>query len=153
MYRNPTVMLNSFVGLRETKESFPDNPETIKTPNPIVNSQHCVRIAMMKSLRYLPIVLILLWPSNAFSGILGPSNYWECILDEMPGVKNDPAAIEVIKKCRNEFPNSSNDMEKKSPIIGVKTAGECVRDYGKEVSSPMGAKAVQIACYRLYPRK
>ena len=153
MHRNPTVIPHSFVGLEETKESFPDSPETIKTPNPIVNSQYCVRMAMMERLRYLPIVLILLWPSSAFPGILGPSNYWECILDEMRAVKNDPAAIEVIRKCQKEFPNSSNDMEKKSPIIGIKTAGECVRDYGKDVSSPMGAKALQIACYRLYPRK
>lgn len=101
-------------------------------------------IDFMKSSRCLSIALILLWPSSAFSGILGPSNYWECILEEMRTVKNDPTAIEVIKKCRKKFPNSSM-MEKKSPIIGGKTAGECVRDYDKDVSSPMGAKAVQIA--------
>ena len=106
----------------------------------------------MKGSKCLPIVLILLWTSSAFSGILGPSNYWECILDEMQAVKNDPAAIEVIIKCRKDFPSSSN-TEKNPSIIGAKTAGECVRKYGKEVSSPMGAKHVQAACYRLYPRE
>lgn len=107
----------------------------------------------MESSRYLLITLIFLWPASASPGLLGPSNYWECILDEMPGIKNDPAAIEVIKKCRKGFPNSSNDIEKKSPILGVKSAGECVRDYGRDVSSPMGAKFIQAACYRLYPRE
>lgn len=112
-----------------------------------------VNIDFMKISKYLPIALILLCPASAFPGILGPSNYWECILDEMPGVKNDPAAIEVIRKCRKEFPNSSNDVEKKSSIVGVRTAGECVREYGKDVSSPMGAKGIQAACYKLYRRE
>ncbi len=84
--------------------------------------------------------------------MFGPSNFWECILDEMPGVKNDPAAIEVIRKCQKEF-STTAEVEKKSPIIGIKTAGECVLEYAKDVSSPRGAKLIRAACYTLYPRE
>lgn len=83
--------------------------------------------------------------------MFGPSNFWECILDEMPGVKNDTAAIEVQRKCYNKFPNT-NEFEKKSPLFGVKTAGDCVLEYAKDVSSPRGAELIKFACYRLYPR-
>jgi len=98
------------------------------------------------------LLLLVSIPHVANASLFGPSNYWECILDEMPGVKNDPAAIEVVRKCRSEFKNSS-DVKKKFPLFGVTTAGECVLEYGKDVSSPRGAKMVRAACYRLYPRK
>jgi hypothetical protein len=97
-------------------------------------------------------VLAIIWPATAFPGIFGSSNYWECILDEMPGVKNDPAAIEVIKNCKKEFPNSTV-VEKKSSLFGTKTAGECVLEYAADVSSPRGATLVRAACYKLYPRQ
>ena len=106
---------------------------------------------LMKTARHcFAILLITLLPMSAF-GFFGPSNFWECILDEMPGVKNDPAAIEVLRKCRNEFPSNAS-VEKKSPIFGVKTAGECVIENGKDVSSNRGAKLIRAACYNLYPR-
>ena len=72
-------------------------------------------------------------------------------LDEMPGIKNDPAAIEIMRKCKKEFP-SRPYVEKKLPIIGVKTAGECVIEYAKDVSSHRGAKLIRVACYKLYPK-
>jgi len=106
----------------------------------------------MKHIKYLTALMVLLLSISAFAGLFGPSNYWECILEEMPGVKNDIAAIEVIRKCRKEFPTTAK-VKKKSPIIGIKTAGECVLEYAKDVSSPGGAKWIRAACYRLYPRE
>lgn len=38
--------------------------------------------------------------------MFGPSTYWECFLDKMPGVKNDPAAVEIIKQCSHDFPEA-----------------------------------------------
>ncbi|WP_459947358.1 hypothetical protein [Desulfocastanea catecholica] len=84
-------------------------------------------------------------------GMWPRSNYWECLLEEMPGVKNDPAAIELMRKCKENYPISSY-VEKKTPLFGVKKAGECVIKYGKDVSSPKGADAIKRACYKLYPR-
>lgn len=105
----------------------------------------------MQILKYFAVMFIVFWPVSAFPGMFGPSNVYECILDEMPGVKNDPAAVEVMRKCRKKFPNNPA-VEKKTPVIGIKTAGECVLKYGKDVLSPKGAKYIQAACYRLYPR-
>ena len=105
----------------------------------------------MKRSVCLTIVLVIFLPISTFPGVFGASNFWECILDEMPGIKNDPAAIEVKKKCRKKFPNIV-EVKKKSSIFGVKTAGECVLKYGKDISSPRGAKLVRTACYRLYQR-
>lgn len=105
----------------------------------------------MKKPNSIAIVVFALLPVSAFGGIFGPSNFLECILDEMPGVKNDPAAIEVLKECRREFPTNAG-VEMKSPIIGVKTAGECVVEHARDVSSPIGAKVIQAVCYKLYPK-
>lgn len=101
--------------------------------------------------KHITVVFILSLPINGYCEMFGPSNYWECFLDKMPGAKNDPAAVEIIKQCRKEFPEAQYTIvEKKKPRFGVKTAGECVLEYGKDVSSSIGAKAIQAACYRLY---
>lgn len=106
----------------------------------------------MNYAKYLIAFCTLLASVSVFAGLLGPSNLWECILEEMPGVKNDPAAIEVIRKCKKEFPTTP-EVKKKSPIFGVSTAGECVIEYAKDVSSPRGAKYIRAACYKLYPKE
>jgi hypothetical protein len=85
------------------------------------------------------------------AGSLGVSNYWECILKEMPGTKDDRIAAEVMKMCRKQFPKTSV-VEKKSHI-GTKTSGQCAIEYGKDVASPNGVKSIYYACNRLYPMK
>ena len=90
--------------------------------------------------------------SNYSALAFGPSNYWECILKKMPGTKNDPAAIEIIRLCRKDYPVDSY-VKKKSPFFGVKTAGECIIKYGSDVTSERGARAIRYACYKLYPEK
>ena len=70
----------------------------------------------------------------------------------MPGTKNNHAANEIIRMCRKEFPEKKK-IEKKSPIIGIKTSGECILEYGKDVASGRSANFVRNACRKLYPRK
>jgi len=86
------------------------------------------------------------------SSAFGSDNFWDCILDDMPDVKNDAAATEIIKMCNNKFPARSSIKEKRTPFWGVKTAGECVIEDSKNVTSPLGAKYIRAACYQLYPR-
>ena len=105
----------------------------------------------MKIIRLQIIAFIAICPVAAHSGLLGPDNYPECIISEMSGIKNNPAAIEVVKKCRKEF-SSSTEVEKKTSYFGIKTAGECVIKHGKDISSELGAKHLRSACYKLYPR-
>ncbi|HBT86911.1 MAG TPA: hypothetical protein DEB50_00065 [Desulfobacter sp.] len=108
---------------------------------------------VMKNIKYLVFFLIFLMPFNAFAGMFGPSNFWECILDEMPGVKNDAVANATMMKCRKKFPNTAYPQKKSSSLFGPKTANECIIKYAKDVSSPRGAELIRAACYRLYPRE
>lgn len=106
----------------------------------------------MKLFISIVIFLVVLFPVNASAGLWGPSNFWECVLEEMPGVKNDETARSVLRKCRKDFPGTYN-VKRKKPVFGVKTNNECMIKYGKDVTSPVGIKAITGACYRLYPRK
>lgn len=90
--------------------------------------------------------LLLLCPAIADAGVLGPSNYWECILEEMQEVKNDQVAQELMKVCMNAFPEGFSVEEQ---LAG--TSGACILEYGAEVSSALGAQQVQAACNMLYP--
>jgi len=97
-------------------------------------------------------LLIAFSAKAAVAGFFGPSNFWECIIDEIPGTKNDPAAKEIFKKCKKRFP-VEEDVKKKSPLFGVKTVGECVMEYGKDIASPAGARFLFRACKKLYPEE
>jgi hypothetical protein len=49
---------------------------------------------------------ILSCVSDMHAGLLGPSNYDECVLENMKGVTSDVAARAVIQSCKNRFPNT-----------------------------------------------
>jgi len=42
---------------------------------------------------------------TASAGVFGYDNYWDCILDQMPGVQNDVAAGAVMRQCHVQAPN------------------------------------------------
>jgi len=50
------------------------------------------------------IAVILLLCTSANAGIFGPSNFEECILEQMKGIKSDAAANAVTYACRAKFP-------------------------------------------------
>ena len=52
------------------------------------------------------LILAILLPGVA--GGAAPSNYDECILESMKGVKSDLAAKSIIMSCRNKFPEELN---------------------------------------------
>ena len=76
------------------------------------------------------------------------TNYWECILDEMPGVKTKIVAYSVRKKC-NEY-GRNYKIKKKSSFFGIKNASECVIEYAKDTASSVAARAIRQACDKLY---
>ena len=51
------------------------------------------------------IYLLLLLPiaSNAYAGIFGPSNYDECILENMKGTQTEQATMLVANSCASKF--------------------------------------------------
>ena len=76
------------------------------------------------------------------------TNYWECILDEMPGVKTKVVAYSVRKKC-NQY-GKNYKIKKKSSFFGIKNASECVIEYAKDTPSSIAARDIRNACNRLY---
>jgi hypothetical protein len=52
-------------------------------------------------------IAVLLGSSGVSSaGLFGPSNYDECVLDRMQGVKSDLAAKVIIGACYSKFPST-----------------------------------------------
>ena len=78
------------------------------------------------------------------------TNYWECILDEMPGAKTKTVTFAVRKKC-NQY-SRDYKIEKKSSFFGIKNASDCVIEYASDTPSETAAKAIRAACNKLYVR-
>ena len=55
----------------------------------------------------IPVVLL-----PGLAGAASPSNYDECILESMKGVKSDLAAKSIIRSCRNKFSDRSKGKVK-----------------------------------------
>jgi hypothetical protein len=97
--------------------------------------------------------LVLTTPVVVNAGVLGANNYWECILDEMPGVKNDYAAKAVNQVCVTTFPNTSEPADVSAPLFGAQTRTECFAKNGKDTTSFRAIKQIRMACHFLYPEQ
>ena len=83
------------------------------------------------------------------------SNLAECILDKMPGAKNDQFAREVMAECSQKFGSTyssytSDYVGQKWGIFGFKSGAECTLAKSKDTISPIAAATIRTACYRLY---
>lgn len=58
------------------------------------------------------IVAILFLPIYTSAGFFGPSNYDECVLENMKGVTSDQAARAIQVACRKKFPVEKEDLRK-----------------------------------------
>jgi hypothetical protein len=92
-----------------------------------------------------PLIFLMFYPALASAGLIGPSNYWECILVGMQDVKNDQVAQEIMKVCLSDFPDSSSMP---APLDG--TPGACILKFGEDVSSAFAALQIQTACNVVY---
>ena len=97
---------------------------------------------------HLLLVVGLLFSGGANAGILGYDNYWDCIIEEMPGVQNDVAARAVLRKCNNEAPNRTVER-KRFTFLGM-NAEKCLLKNAKDVRSNLGAAQIRWACRSLY---
>ncbi len=61
------------------------------------------------------VVLVAGCPAAGISGWFGPSDYDECILENMQGVESDMAARYVHVACRRMFPEEKKEEEKSAP--------------------------------------
>ncbi len=97
--------------------------------------------------------MIMLTAPVVEAGMLGANNYWECILDDMQGVKNDAAANAVSMACLAKFPDTSEPTDVSTPLFGAQTRTECFASYGKEATSFSALQQIRMACHFIYPEE
>jgi hypothetical protein len=85
---------------------------------------------------------------TASAGLFGPDNYYECLLDRLPGTSNDATAQQIIAACQKEY-RSTSVSEKKSGFFRP-TARECSIKNGKNTASNLAGRAIVMACNQLY---
>lgn len=100
------------------------------------------------------VVILFACITNAQAGItdtlFGPDNYWECLLDTMPGTKTYGGSMENLAQCQEKFPNAS-DYQLENSILGPKNFHQCMEKYASQTQEPLARLSIQKACYRLYP--
>ena len=62
----------------------------------------------MKKIIYKVLVFIVL-SNNGYCGIIGPSNFEDCVLENIKNVKTELGIKSVHSMCRGKFPDKSND--------------------------------------------
>lgn len=74
---------------------------------------------MLKLLQYNLIVFVSFFIGPAHAGLLGPSNYDECITESMKGVTSDIAARALILSCRERFPVRDKKKPASRPLTNM----------------------------------
>lgn len=114
---------------------------------------HLIKV-LDRSLMIIPLSFLFLSVAPyVYAGIFGSCNFYECILDDMPGVKNDIVARQIVSKCSSECTDMSTKKKFSIGFSGKITAQECVVKYAKDTNSEVGARLIFTACYSLYPEK
>jgi hypothetical protein len=91
-------------------------------------------------------------PLVAHAGLFGPSNYWECILDRLPGTQNDILASQIQMNCLKDFPDTGPVIgkDKVGGLISVPHADDCTMKYEKNTASFFAAQMIYAACHQVY---
>jgi len=98
----------------------------------------------------LGLMATLCLAGNASGGVFGPSNLRECLLDKLPGAKNDTVANEISRQCVKEY-GPYAPAEKKQGFFARYTSGsECTIDKASNTASLLAARIIQANCYALY---
>jgi hypothetical protein len=135
----------------KTTKSTPQ-PADIDAWQPIYEATQGAESAIQKHLRnrHVQIALGITAIIIAIYVLNRPSNFYECILDDMPGVRNNIAARKIMLNCRKEFPDAVIP-EDKSSLGG--SARDCVVKHGKSAVGEIGSNLIRRSCYAIYPNK
>jgi hypothetical protein len=97
------------------------------------------------------IAALLLSAGDAMAGLFSsPDSYQACVLDTLPGARNDIIAVEQVMQCRTEFPGYTAPPENPSSGFGPSTRSQCVLDYAESTPSRYAATQIREACYFLF---
>ena len=84
-----------------------------------------------------------------------PTNFAECILEEMPGVSNESVRFAIHRQCSSQFPEKYNAIKKGSGLgfrSNFKNRDECVIKKNKDIVSRNASININIACSCLYEK-
>ncbi len=87
----------------------------------------------------------------AYAGIFGSCNYYECILDKMPGTDNDVVANQIVFQCIQKCKDMGQKNKWRIGLSGKVTAEKCFVKHAKSTRSEQAAIVIRTACYMLYP--
>ncbi len=108
----------------------------------------------MKSIRILLPLVFVIAVSPAQAGLLdwlfGPDNYWECILDKMPGTLTYGGSMEVIAQCTKAFPDKTRYTLPRG-LFKPKNLDDCWGKYNQDTHESLARQSIYQACYFLYP--
>jgi hypothetical protein len=76
----------------------------------------------------------------------------KCLIDELPGVNNDPVAHSIIRECMEKHHSSLAIIKRGSEkgLFGYKNGAECTRKKASKTLSRVAAQSIFHACGLLY---
>jgi hypothetical protein len=67
-----------------------------------------LKLNTKKYIKAALLIIVMSVPFMARAALFGPSNYNECILENMKGVTSNSAALAIKQACRSKFPPKNN---------------------------------------------
>lgn len=102
----------------------------------------------MRSAKLALLLIILAAHSpEARAGLLGPSDFCECVLADLPGIKNDVAAWAEWQNCSAKFKGKCSS---KASSWFAMTFSECVRKYAGDAQGEAAPGMIAQVCATLY---
>lgn len=98
----------------------------------------------------LPVLIATLLSSQSYAG-----NYAECLLDKLPDIQNDAAALAVAQLCYQEYPGMYSLITKGSGrgFFATYSSGpECTIDKAGKTQSSKAGVMIRVACHHLYEK-
>lgn len=84
-----------------------------------------------------------------------PSNFAECILEDMPGTSNESVRNSVHRQCSSKFPSRYDEIKQGDGLgfrSDFKNRDECVIKKNKNTLNQNASININLACYCLYEK-
>lgn len=99
-------------------------------------------------LRKTSLSLVLLLASIAAHA---DNDFADCLLDNLQGVQNDPAAYSIIQLCLKRYPSGFTGIEKRVGWFAKYSSGaECTAARAKTAGGAIAPQRIRGVCYALY---
>ena len=96
----------------------------------------------------LALTFLFLFSGSSAAGLFSPSDYNECIFENMKDAQNGMAAINIASACESKFPEEP--PKGASGLFGPKNYGDCVLKYIKGIKDIIAQGHINTACKRKF---